>query len=879
MNPGPCSPVEAGVAAKNYGLVTSIDELESFCVRLLDGDGPIAFDIETGYHGPDREKFSLHPETAIVAGISFTNSVHWARYAPLNHDFADNLDNLAAARLLWPVLASGRGVAHNAPFELRHLSKWFRELLSDDPIFGGQVRTANGYFKIKSDSQVECYIAAELQHFGLKSATRMLFDRNGRPVPTADLDRRARQLADNASEKDPDKRKALDDAFDGHQMTELHELFPDLPKNKRKMLRFNVLELTPQAVEYACEDSAWCLAIHQRYYPQVRDNPLFQVELAIVQDSVPEMEDFGLAYDWPAMRRTAEQLRAFRDRFNGAIMRELSTMVGQPVAVNLASPKQLATMLFETLGYRTSVYTDKTRDLPPSQRRMSTGKIALAGLAKKHPVVRRIVEWKEQTRLLGTYLDQYEKKFNYADDGRAHPNFMSAVVVTGRFAASDPPVQGSPKLYHYDLDEARDAHTRHAEEHGDRCGCDDPAYAPPPGTCFKIQFRDFITAPEGYYFLGFDLSQAELRAIAGEAQEPELLRAFEEGRDVHTLTASLMLGIPLEQITKAQRDIGKTLNFALLYGMKAKSLGDRLGISTEEAEHLFAAYFNVYSRIKAWCDKQVELGKRQGYVTSRFGRRLPIWEYRSDKRWIRQKGDRACVNYPIQGSATGDYMKFAMIRARTALHQAGLADKVHLVLNVHDALEWYVRRDINPVDVIRVLQPAVIYPIPGWPAMQADWHFGKRWGSPVEVTLTDDGRFLVKTDAEYELKPSVDVDEDTGEEVEVLPEVDPEVLKEAIALTRPDLDPRDGRRLILELDTMPTAENYRTFLTLVDSLPGPHQLTIRTPEGELDVPLPAGGTRLGHEHLSQVYLTLGPSRLRYDASDVDGAALLDGLSL
>ncbi len=831
------------MAAKNYGTVDTIDELAGFCERLLQGEGPIAFDIETGYLGPDREKHSLHPETAILAGISFTDSTDWARYAPLGHDFADNLDNYEAARLLWPVLSSGRGVAHNAPFELRHLSKFFRVQLGQDPVFGAQIRACNGYFKIKSDTQVECYITAELEKFGLKYVTRELF---------------------------------------GHQMTELYDLFPDLPKNRRKALRFNVLELTPKAVDYACEDSAWCLAIHERYYDKVKDHLLYRTEMAIVQHNVPEMEDEGVLYDWPAMRRTADELRGFRDRFNGAIMRELTDLVGQPVAVNLASPQQVGKMLYEQLGFRTNVYTDKTRDLPAAERKMSTGKIALAGLAKKHPVVRRIVEWKEQTRLLGTYLEKYEGLYNYADDGRAHPNIMSAVVVTGRFAVSDPPVQGSPKVYHYDLDEARDAHARHADEHGEKCQCPHPDFLPPPGTCFKINFRDFIVAPDGWYMLGFDLSQAELRAIAGEAQEPELLKAFAEGRDVHALTAALMLGIPVDKVSKKQRDIGKTMNFALLYGMKEKSLADRLGIPLEEAEQLYAAYFTAYSRIKAWADKQVELGRAQGYVTSKFGRRLPIWEYRSDKRWIRQKGDRACVNYPIQGSATGDAMKIAMVRARAAIHNAGLADKIRMVMNVHDALEFYVHRSLLPQDVIALLQPAVIFPIPGWPAMKADWHFGKRWGSPVEITLTDDGRFLVNTDAEYELKPTVEVDEDTGEEVEVLPDLDEAALRELIDLTRTApavFALGEGRHLILELDTMPTAEDYRGFLTLVDSLPGPHRLTLRTPEGDLPVDTPNGGTGLGTDNLSQIYLLLGNARLFFDPDDVDPGSLLDGVSL
>lgn len=1157
---------------RNYGLVTSLGELVDLCNRLAEGDGPIGFDIETGYLGPDREKFSVHAETAMVVGISVTDSVDWARYIPLNHDNYDNVDERTAAELLWPILHSGRGVAHNASFELRHLSRWFARLLADHPLLGGQVRATRGYYPVRSDTQVEAYLAAEYPSFGLKYLVKQVF---------------------------------------GHEMTELYELFPDLPVNRRKYLRFNVLDpADPKVYEYACEDALWALALHRRYHPQVAQMPLYAVEMAVITECIVDMEDFGVRYDWPAMRRTADELRLFRDRYNAEIMAELSALLDRPVAINLASPPQVARLLFDDLGLRTSVYTSTTRDRPAAERKMSTGKTALAGLAKQHPVVQKIRTWKELTRLLSTYLDKYERLYQWSDDGMTHPNHMSAVVITGRFAVSDPPYQqcgvgslqvvtpsgwvrldelhdgvpvmqyrrdgglefvvpevirqpylgdmiefdsaeggrwtwtpnhrivyrsrtargaraltdirectaeewearllqakpgylgrrrlhdrcfpkagrrvggrtlspaervclrlaiacqadghlrgaryqidvyvdrkvtalaemrvptevadhdsvvrgrvyagrrrhrafvaaalvsewldetpeknfraeailalcaddlrwfvnevmqwdgdatrgctygqkttrrasvdivqaaaalcgyatsiyerpeydavsvnlwdrdhkeagwqhvsrvpsdgmvycvtvptgmflcrndegkvlitgNSPKEYHVDLAEGAAAHARHAEEHGKDCNCDVPgsAFCAPPGTCFKINFRDFIIAPDEHYIIGFDFSQQELRAIAGEAREPELLRAFDEGRDVHTLTASLMLGVPLDQVTKEQRNIGKTLGFALLYGMSAKGLADRLGIPIEEAEQLFNAYFRVFSRIKAWVDKQVAFGRKHGYVVSKFGRRLPIWEYQSDKRWIQQKGDRTCVNYPIQGSATGDAVKIAMVRAVRALKKAGLHDRVHLVMNVHDALEFYVHRSLEPAQVISVLQPAVVFPVPGWPALKADWHFGLRWGSPVEITVTDTGGTVrVQIDSrEPELKPGVEVDEDTGEEVEIMPSD----AAEHIQTARQQAD-KAGRHLLVELDAMPTLDGYQRFLELVTMTPGRHRVTIRTSDGDLDLD---HRTALTPDHLAPVSMLLGPARLYWDDADtldqvLDGVTL-DGVS-
>lgn len=803
----------SAVTIRNYGAIASIEELADFTERVTTAGTAISFDIETGYHGDDREKGAIHRSTAIVVGISFTNSLDWARYAPLAHDAGENLDNYRAAQLFWDMFSTGLGVAHNAGFELRHLSKWFLQELSADPVRGEQVRASKGYFPIRSDSMVEAYLAADYPSFGLKYLTKEMF---------------------------------------GHVQTELHELFgPEFLVKNRKFIRFNTLELTPQVVNYACEDSVWCLAIHRRYFEQLKDQLLFTVEKAIVQDVLPFMEDEGVLYDWALMRRTADSLRDFRDRFNAEIMDELSDMTGSPVAINLASPPQVRKSLYDSLGMRTTVYTDKTRDLPMDQRVMSTSDLALRKLADKFPVVKKILQWREQTKLLGTYLDKYERVYNIAEDGRAHPSHLSAFVITGRFAHSDPNYAQSPKKYHFDLAEAKAAHAAGEQ--------------PPPGTCFRFNFRDVIKAPEDCYILGFDLSQAELRAIAGEAQEHALLEAFENGDDVHRVTASLMLGVPLDEVTEEQRAIGKMLNFALLYGMSAKGLADRLNIALEEAESLMDKYFAGLSAIATYMTKMVRAGTQKGYVTSKFGRKMPIWEYLSDNPYIRSKGDRACVNYPIQGAATGDYMKIAMVRVVHAIKKAGLADKVKLVMNVHDALEFYVHKSLTPEQVIAVLKPAVVFNVPGWPAMKADWHIAKRWGSPTEIIVHDDGTISAKGAKVDEIVPSIEVD-DEGNEIVALPEVDEQTLREAAN--------GPGRRVIVTLDSMPTMDTYRAFRAFLESLPGRNAITLVTPEGELELPTTAG---LMPAHLGAVNQILPGATVEYLAEHYEQLAAGLGL--
>jgi DNA polymerase I len=827
---------------RNYGLISSLEELSKFFERLGNSDESIGFDLESGYLGPDKEKYSLHPETAILVGFSFTNSTDWARYVPLRHDTGENLDSREVARLVWPLAQSGRFVIHNAPFELRHMSRWFRDLLGDDPEYGDAVRAANGYFPFRSCTQVESYLAAEHQSFALKSLVKEIFN---------------------------------------HQMIELHELFgEDLKINKRKFLRFNVLDPhDPKVIEYACEDALWALALHYHYHDKVKERLLYKVDIAIL-DNVCEMEDVGVRYDWALMRRTAEELTVFRDRFNAEIMTRLSEMVGEPVAINLSSPKQVGEILYGQLGMKTSVFTAASKDKPPAERKMSTGAIALAGLAKKHPVVKQILQWKEQTRLLGTYLEKYEEAYGYADDGHTHPNHISAVVVTGRFAVSDPPYQQSPRTYHYDLQEAIEAHAEDRE--------------PPPGTCFKFNFRDCIIAPPDHYILGFDYSQAELRAIAGEAQEIALLRAFESGEDVHRVTAALIFGVSVDQVTKEQRDVGKTITFALQYGMKPQGLADRLGISEDEAEALYEKYFSAFSSIATWNERQIAQAKASGHVMSKFGRVLPIWEYQSDKHWIRNKGDRAAVNYPIQGSATGDMPRIAMVRARKALRAAGLHDRVHLVMNIHDALQWYVHRSVSPQEVINILQPAVVFEVPGWPAMVAEWYIAKKWGSPVEVKLQPDGTCVIQGDRAVESRPAVEVDKETGEEVVDLPEVNPAALRAALQVDpqsvvgvaatetpQPEqvtyVEPSpDGRQVIITVPDMPDETSYRRFLDLLLQTPGPNKIILRTPEGDLELDI---GTSITPAESSTVAMALAGATVTYAAADVDPAEVVAGLAL
>ncbi len=685
------------MSQKNYGVVSSLVELDRLIQHI--GSDVFAFDIETGYYGEPVEKRALKPEAAFIVGISFTNSTEWARYVPLAHDVGENFDNHAVAELLWPWLRGGKGVPHNAKFELRHMARFFRKLLSDNPQYGDEVRESQGYFTVFSDTQAQSYALAESKKHGLKTLVEEIFQ---------------------------------------HTMTELWELFPDLPKNKRKTVRFNVLELTPPVIDYACEDSLWTLALHRRNYPRVLKARkfIYDLEMAMIP-VVCEMEDFGVEYDWVMLREASARCHAFIGPFNNEIQAELSARVGEPVQVNLGSPKQLSEILFDKLGMRVSRYTKSTRQLPKAQRKMSTDALALKQLAKTSPVVKRILQWKELRKLIGSYLDKYERDFNYAPDGRAHPDHLQLFVVTGRFSVADPAYQGSPKKYHYEL---------------------------PSGETFDLNFRDCIYSPKDHYILGFDYGQVELRGIAGLAQEPALLQAFERNEDVHSKTASLVLHKPLDSITDEDRQMGKKLNFAIDFGMQAKSLADQLVIGVEDAEKLLAEYYSAYRAIARWSAERVQFGRDHGYIETFFGRRCPVWNFEGSDNYRQLAGERDCVAYSVQGSATGDLPKIAMVRVRGALRKAGIADRVHLVMNIHDALNFYVHRSLEPDEVIKVLEPAVVFPVPTWPEIKAEWYIGRRWGSVRELERNTDGRWVIKEIKEFETSEESDLLSDEEED-------------------------------------------------------------------------------------------------------------------
>jgi DNA polymerase-1 len=264
------------------------------------------------------------------------------------------------------------------------------------------------------------------------------------------------------------------------------------------------------------------------------------------------------------------------------------------------------------------------------------------------------------------------------------------------------------------------------------------------GAEFNLKFRDFVMAGPGHYFIGFDYAQIELRVIAGFSQEPAMLKAFNEGIDIHKMTGSLLFGVPMDDVTDDQRGVGKTQNFAVSFGQGVKGIADRLGISVEEAKIYFDKYFDTFASLKSWINKQTMEGVANGYTISKFGRKHPIWELESESSAIRGTGERLCVNAPVQGSAA-DLMKIAMVRAQRRLKEAGLADRVHLIMNIHDALVWEAELGVSPQTIIDIVHPEVCLDIEDWPRIEAEWEVGLRWGTMTKLSLDANNKIIVPT--------------------------------------------------------------------------------------------------------------------------------------
>ncbi len=376
-------------------------------------------------------------------------------------------------------------------------------------------------------------------------------------------------------------------------------------------------------------------ALGEMFAPGLREaelTPLLdEIELPLIPVLV-DMEWTGIAIDAAVFRQLQRETKEDLDRLAASI----AESAGAPF--NLNSPKQLATVLFDTLGLPV---IKRTKTGP------STDAEVLEQLADQHDVPRLLLEYRELEKLRSTYLDVLPSCVNRTT-GRIHTTFNQTGAATGRLSSSDPNLQNIP------IRTARGEAIR----------------------------RGFVPAP-GNLFVVADYSQIELRLMAHLSGDPAFTEAFRRGGDIHRETAAVIFGVETEGVTPEMRARAKTINFATIYGQGPFALARQLGISQEEAKAFISQYFERFAGVRAWLDGQVERGRTEGYVETLFKRRRYVPELKDRNFNVRAFGERLCQNSPLQGSAA-DLIKIAMIRIHAALRKSHL--KSRLLLQVHDEL-------------------------------------------------------------------------------------------------------------------------------------------------------------------------------------------------
>ena len=343
------------------------------------------------------------------------------------------------------------------------------------------------------------------------------------------------------------------------------------------------------------------------------------------------MEHYGVRADTNGIREFGKWLKKDIE----ALTKQIYDLAGGEF--NIASPKQLGEVLFEKLG------------LPAKKKTKSgysTNAVVLEELADKHPIVRLVLEYRTLTKLSSTYVDGLLKEVE--SDGRVHSVFKQTETRTGRISSTEPNMQNIPVR----------------KEIG-------------------RNMRKFFVAGEGCTLLDADYSQIELRVLAAVCGDENMRKTFEEGTDIHAMTASQVFGIPADMVLPEMRSAAKAVNFGIIYGIGAFSLSKDIGVSVAEAKQYIKNYLDNFPKVSQFMDKTVEDGIKNGYVTTIFGRRRYIPELSATNKVMQAFGKRAAMNAPIQGAAA-DIIKIAMVKVYQRLKEEKL--DARLILQVHDEL-------------------------------------------------------------------------------------------------------------------------------------------------------------------------------------------------
>ena len=397
--------------------------------------------------------------------------------------------------------------------------------------------------------------------------------------------------------------------------------------------------------EYAVEDADITFQLKDYFEKEMlaaQTMDLYKkVELPLVK-VLTAMECEGINLDVPFLEELSKNLTVDIQKLEKTIF----DAAGE--TFNLASPKQLGPILFDKLKL-----VDKPKKTKTGQ--YSTAEDVLSYLAKEHPIVSDILDWRSLKKLQNTYVDALPKEIN-PKTGRVHTIYNQAVAATGRLSSNNPNLQNIP------IRTARGQQVRKA----------------------------FVPRDDQHVLMAADYSQIELRIIAALSKDEGMLAAFLNNEDIHQATAAKVFNVPLEEVTRTQRGNAKTVNFGIIYGVSAFGLSQQTDLNRTEAKELIDTYYATYPKLRNYIHEQVDFARDNGYVTTVLGRRRYLKDINSQNAVVRGAAERNAVNAPIQGSAA-DIIKLAMIAIQSKLESENW--KAKMLLQVHDELVFDVPKE------------------------------------------------------------------------------------------------------------------------------------------------------------------------------------------
>jgi DNA polymerase-1 len=403
-------------------------------------------------------------------------------------------------------------------------------------------------------------------------------------------------------------------------------------KNQKTMDSVDFQKIT----EYCCEDVDYTLRLKDAFEKELKQLDILSVFEKLEIPLIPvllRMERHGIYVDLEVLRAMSVELKDAIEQLENSIY----ALAGE--TFNLNSPKQLSAILFEKMGIRSPKKTATG---------YSTAADVLEELKDEAPIVGKIIEYRLLEKLRSTYVDALPQQV-FSKTGRIHCTFNQSVAATGRLSCQDPNLQNIPVR----------------------------------SSLGKKIRQAFKPQKPGWSFISADYSQIELRLLAHFSEDPILMKAFKEGEDIHTFTASVVFDVPLEEVTPSMRYQAKTVNFGIIYGQSPFGLAQELGIDYKEAAVFIETYFKRYKHVKEFLEFCKECVRKTGRAVTLTGRQRPIPEIHSKNPMLRAQAERLAVNTPLQGTQA-DLIKMAMIEL-----DGYLLEKPHLgmmILQIHDAL-------------------------------------------------------------------------------------------------------------------------------------------------------------------------------------------------